>query len=310
MPSILLADIGGSNSRFALADPGGRPERIETVDADSVPNLDAAMAGYLSATGAKPEAAVLAVAGPVTGDIVTLTNRPAWRFSLAALARRFGFRAIRALNDFAAVARALPRLGADDVRPLGALARVPAGVKVVLGPGTGLGVAALVPIETRWRVVASEGGHALFGPHEPDEYDVFASLRAQHGSVSIETVLSGRGLLRLAQALDPATPLAEPEEVVTRALEGDAAALAAARLFVRLLGRVSGDLALTFEAIGGVYLAGGVGRGLGTLLDEPEFRNAFEAHPPYHKLLAKIPTLLITYPEPGLLGCACEAEEL
>jgi glucokinase len=309
MSTTLLADIGGSKSRFALANSSGEIERVLVIENDTVADLDAAVARYLEETGARPRAATLAVAGPVDGEEVALTNRTTWRFRRGEFAKRFGFLQLRVVNDFEAIAWALPRLGAAQTRPLGQPAPARAGVKIVLGPGTGLGVAALLPADGRWHVVASEGGHASFGPQAPDEIEVFARLRDECGFVSAETVLSGPGLLRLARALDPRAACHEPETIAASALAREPAAQAAARLFVRLLGRFAGGLALTFKALGGVYIAGGVANGLGPLLDEPQFRTAFETHPPYATLLKTIPTLLITCEEPGLIGCAAVASE-
>jgi glucokinase len=308
MSHALLADIGGSKSRFALAGAAGRPERVMVIENDTVPNLEAAITRYLEETGARPRSAVLAVAGPIDGEEVALTNR-AWRFRRGELAQRFGFSQLRVLNDFEAIAWALPRLGAPETRLLGSAPQHD-GVKLVLGPGTGLGVAAILPVEGRWHVMASEGGHASFGPQAADEVEVFARLRDECGSVSAETVLSGRGLARLARALDPRAARQAPETIVAGALTREPSALAATRLFVRLLGRFAGGLALTFKAQGGVYITGGVASGLGPLLDEPQFRSAFEAHPPYQALLQAIPTLLVICKEPGLIGCAALAQTL
>jgi glucokinase len=307
---ILLADIGGTNSRFALAGPDGRPERIRVVENDGVADLETAIANYCDAAGVHPGAAVLAVAAPVNGsDEVALTNR-AWRFRRTALMARFGFSELRVVNDFEAIACALPRLGADDVRPLGPRLPPRAGVKLMLGPGTGLGVAALVPVGDRWQVVASEGGHASFGPQAPDEVEVFTRLWHDCGNVSAETILSGPGLARLFRAIDPRAPRRAPEAVVAGAFAGEPVAHAAVALFVRLLGRFAGGLALTFKAVGGVYVAGGVASRFGPLFDEQQFRAAFEAHPPYETLMQGIATLLMSRTEPGLLGCAAIADEL
>jgi glucokinase len=180
----------------------------------------------------------------------------------------------------------------------------------VLGPGTGLGVAALVPVDGRWHVLASEGGHASFGPQTLDELEIFAALLHEHGSISAETILSGPGLPRLLRAVDPRSQALTPEAVVANALAGDAAALVTVQLFVQLLGRFAGGLALTFKAVGGVYIAGGVASRLGKLFDAQAFRAAFEAHPPYQSLLASIPIWMMTRSEPGLLGCAVLADEL
>jgi glucokinase len=308
MSTSLLADIGGSKSRFAIANSSGALEHVQVIHNDTAADLDAAVARYLEETGAQPCAATLAVAGPVDGEEVVLTNRTNWRIRRVEFAARFGLSQLRLLNDFEAIAWALPHLGPAHTRPLGNAVPARAGVKVVLGPGTGLGVAALLPADGRWHVIASEGGHASFGPQAPDEAEVFARLRDECGSVSAETVLSGPGLVRLARALDPQAPCQAPEPITASALAREPAAQAAVRLFVRLLGRFAGGLALTFKALGGVYITGNVANGLGPLL-EPQFRAAFEAHPPHQGLLQTIPTLLITCEEPGLIGCAAHATE-
>jgi glucokinase len=309
MRTTLLADIGGSKSRFAIANSSGALEHVLVIHNDTAADLDAAVSRYLEETGANPRAATLALAGPVEGEEAVLTNRTNWRIRRVEFAKRFGLSELRLLNDFEAIAWALPHLGPAHTRPLGSAVPVREGVKVVLGPGTGLGVAALLPADGRWHVIASEGGHASFGPQAPDEAEVFARLRDECGSVSAETVLSGAGLVRLARALDPQAACHAAETIAASALAREPAAQAAARLFVRLLGRFAGGLALTFKALGGVYIAGGVASGLGPLLDEPQFRAAFEAHPPHQALLETIPTLLITCEEPGLIGCAAHAHE-
>jgi len=312
MSDTLLADIGGSKSRFALASSAGWPERVLVIHNDTVADLSAAVGRYLEETGARPSAASIAVAAPVDGEEIALTNR-AWRWRRGELAARFGWAQLSVVNDFEAVAWALPRLGAAETRPLGRPVPSQNGVKVVLGPGTGLGVAALIPTgpaRGRFEVMASEGGHAAFGPHADDETEVFERLRRECGSVSAECVLSGPGLLRLARALDPGTDYREPETIVAGALAREPKAEAATGLFARLLGRFAGSLALTFKALGGVYITGGVASGLGRLLDGSQFRAAFEAHPPHQAMLAAIPTLLITCEEPGLVGCAAVAEAM
>jgi glucokinase len=309
MRAILLADVGGTHSRFALASATGRPERMVVISNDTFADLESAVAHYIKKTGASLYGAILAIAGPIEGEEVRLTNRT-WRFRRDEFTKRFALSRLRVINDFEAIAWALPNLGSADTRPLGAVRQPREITKVVLGPGTGLGVAALLRADGRWQVAASEGGHASFGPQADEETEVFARVRRECGGVvSAESVLSGPGLLRLARALDPQTTYRDPEAIVTSALAREPSALAVARLFVRLFGRFAGGLALTFKAFGGVYVAGGVGRGLGPLLDEPQFRAAFEMHPPHEHLLKAIPTLLVTYDEPGLLGCATLAKE-
>jgi glucokinase len=309
MSSILLADIGGSKSRFALAGSGGRPERILVIENDTVTDLETAVAHYLEKTGAQPGAGFFAVAGPIDGEEVTLTNR-GWRFRRSELAECFGLSRLEVVNDFEAIAWALPHLGTGDTRALGPPAAPRHGVKLVLGPGTGLGVAALLPADNRWHVVASEGGHASFGPQAADEVVLFERLREDRGTVSAEAILSGPGLVRLARALAPQLGCRASESILVNARAREPAAQAAARMFVRLLGRFAGGLALTFKALGGVYITGGVAGGLGPLLDDPQFRAAFEAHPPHRSLLETIPTLLVTCEQPGLVGCAAWAQAM
>jgi glucokinase len=309
MEPVLIADIGATNSRFALAGPGARPERMVKYRGDDIASFEDGIDCYVRECGVRPQAAVLAIAAPVEGDAITMTNRR-WSFRLSELARRYDWRAVRGLNDFEAVAWALTRLQSDDARPIGPVSGGRKGPRVVFGPGTGLGVAALVPAGEGWRPVPSEGGHVVFGPATDDEQPVFARLRAAEGMVSAEKVLSGPGIPRLHRAVHDSDEMLTPADVVSRAHAGDAAAQATIALFVRLFGRFAGDLALTFRAFGGVYIGGGVARRLGRMLDADAFRAAFQNHPPYADLLETIPTTLITFDEPGLIGCAALAETL
>jgi glucokinase len=306
---ILLADLGGSTSRLALTGPDGRPQSIAVIANDTVTGTEAMIADYLDRTGAVPQAAVLAVAGPVGGNEIVLTNSP-HRFRLDDLKTRFGLLRIRAINDFEAIAWALARLGPGDLRVIGPDVPVRDGPRVAFGPGTGLGVAALMPVAAGWLVVPSEGGHMSFGPALPDEHPVFARLYAAAGPISAEKVLSGPGLERLHLALHAGTTPLAAEAIVAAARNVDAAAIATLALFARLLGRYAGDLALMFNASGGVHLAGGVVRRIGALFDDDAFRAAFLSHPPHQRLLEGIRTALVTTDEPGLLGCAVLADRM
>jgi glucokinase len=309
MTSVLLADIGGSVTRFAVSVPGGRPERVRIIDNETVSGPEAAIRRYLDETGLTPKAAVLAVAGPVDGNDIKLTNRD-WRFSCDQVAERFGFERIHVVNDFEAVAHALAVLRPDDARPLGRPCAPRRGPRAVLGPGTGLGVAALVPNGDGWMAIASEGGHVSFGPAAADERAVFQRLGNDSELITAETVISGPGLERIYRALNPFSIPLVARAIVAQARAGASDAHAAVDLFVRLLGRFAGDIALTLKATGGVYIAGGVAMKLGPLFDTAIFRAAFENHPPYQDLLAAIPTSLVICAEPGLVGCAALAGQL
>jgi glucokinase len=309
MPETLIADIGATNSRLAMIGPDGRPAKMLKYRGDEVASLEAAIARYMEEAGVRAQAAVLAIAAPVEGDAVTMTNR-AWSFRLSEVAKRFGWRAIRGLNDFEALAWGLERLAREDVRALGPAMPAAEGVRVVFGPGTGLGVAALVPGASGTRVVPTEGGHASFGPASDEEEPIFSRLRTECGAVSAEMVLAGPGLERLHRAMHGSDGKLSAASIVAAAHRADAAAGATVAMFVRLLGRFAGDLALMFRAMGGIYLGGGVARRIGPLLEASSFRAAFENHPPYAHLLKSIPTTLITFDEPGLLGCAALAQRL
>jgi glucokinase len=309
MADILIADIGGTTSRAAFASLGGRPEGVVTIANDSVDGPEGVLARLLDGAPQRPRAAVLAVAAPVSGEEIALTNRN-WCVRLPALSARFGISPIHAVNDFEALAWALPSLRRGDLQPIGEDRDCPHGVKLVVGPGTGLGVAALVPAGSGFHVIASEAGHSSFGPAYPDEEIVFHRLAEKGAPLSAENVLSGSGLSALHAAMHPDTLKVKPEMIVRQARAGDRAARATIAMFVRLLGRFAGDMALTFRSTGGVYIAGGVATGLGPLFDAPLFRAAFERHPPYEPMLKAMPTMLITCEEPGLIGCVAVAERL
>lgn len=309
MADILIADIGGTTSRAAFASFGGRPQGIVTIANDSVDGPEGVLARALDGMTQRPRAAVLAIAAPVSGEEIALTNRN-WCVRLPELSARFGISPIHAVNDFEALAWALPSLRGDDLQPIGDARDCPDGVKLVVGPGTGLGVAALVPTGSGLHVIASEAGHSSFGPAYPDEVPVFHRLMETGVPLSAEAVLSGSGLAALHGAMHPDTLKVKAEMIVRQARAGDRAARATIAMFVRLLGRFAGDMALTFRATGGVYIAGGVATGLGPLFDAQLFRAAFERHPPYEPMLKAMPTALITCEEPGLIGCVAVAERL
>lgn len=299
---ILLGDLGGTHCRFALLGDDGKPTQAHAYDDDDFTGVADVISHYVKEIGVAPSELVLAAAAPVTGSEIKLTNRD-WAFRLDDLKARFGLARVRAVNDFEAQAWALPLLGPEDVISIGKVTTTPQGPMAVLGPGTGLGVAALLPTGGGWFAVPSEAGHVSFGPASTEEVAVFA--RVQNANpVSAETVLSGPGLERVHAALHPGAASASAAEIVTAAQAGDARARASVDLFVRLLGRFAGDIALVFKATGGVYVTGGVAQALGDAFDVGIFRQAFEAHPPYAALLATVPTNLIIRRQPGLLGCA------
>jgi glucokinase len=335
----LLADLGGTNVRFALAEPGAAaPLHIDTVRAYRVaqfPGFAAAARAYAGDIGAMAGNAVIAAAGPVRGDTVQLTNH-AWTLSAPQLAQELDMRRVHLLNDFAAVGMSLPLLAATDVLALGPpvppLARAPGRRTYgVLGPGTGLGVSCLAVQDDTVIGLETEGGHAGFAPTNEDEIGVLRQLMTRFGRVSNERLLCGSGLSNLHQALstlaqstpgsapaaavagngedDAARPaLLAPESITARAQAGgDAVCEHAVRMFCEMLGSVAGDLVLLYGAWNGIYLAGGLLMPLKPWLLQPGFRRRFENKGRFSQAMAAVPVGLITHPQPGLLGAAAFA---
>jgi glucokinase len=250
--------------------------------------------------------AALAVAAPILGDEVRMININ-WHFSQAELKAELGLAQLTICNDFAAIAWGLPYFGAADLRTVGGGQRVAGATLATLGPGSGLGVGALVPTTDGWAVMTGEGGHTTLAATTREEADVIAQIRDRYdGHCSAERVLSGPGLVNLYVALAElagrAPPTVTPAEITTLAKEGDALARKAEAMFFAFLGMVAGDLALTTGARGGVFIAGGIVPRYLDAFAKSEFRARFEAKGRYESYLAAIPTHVITAPLPAFLG--------
>ena len=318
---VLIADIGGTNARFALADLGaGRPvlHDLHKLPAESFASLRQAARHYLEQIDAAPRRAAFAVACPVIGgDDIRLTNR-AWSFNRAELQADLGLDELLVMNDFGAAARAVPALGAGERETLygeeagGELV----GPVSVLGPGTGLGMALLAPPSRPggvWQVIETEGGHASFAPQGSEERRIHEWLSARHGRVSMERVLSGRGLSTVHAALSgaepgkPSTPdagLRSPEEIVAAALAGeDRLTRASLARFCAILGSVAGDTALIHGART-VAIAGGIVPRFIPFLKASAFRERFLDKGRFAAYLETVRVLVVTHEHPGLLGVA------
>jgi glucokinase len=289
---ILVCDVGGTRTRFAMAAESNGSWTLSALEESrTTPDVLAKVARF--AAGRKLAAAAFGGAGPVGVDgCIDLTNAGVC-LDPAALAEAAGVAHAVVVNDFRAIAEAIPYLPSASLQPCGGGAAVAGEPIVVLGPGTGLGVT----IGAR-----GPGGHADLAPVDDDELDVWRRLRGAHGRVSAETVLSGPGLERLYAAI-AGRSLAAPE-IDAAAWRGEPEAARAHALFTRWLGRVAGNLALIGGARGGVYLAGGILPRWGSRFDVGAFRRAFEDKAPYNAWLAAIPTTLVTHPHPGLVGLA------
>jgi glucokinase len=306
----LLADIGGTNARFALCADDGSIAALRVLACAEHPDPAAAAQAYLAeiAPPLRPIRGAFCVASPVTGDRVDMTNH-VWSFSIETLRRALGFTSLRVVNDFVALARAVPAFTADDVRPIGGGAPAAQMPIAVIGPGTGLGVSGLVPAGGRRVALATEGGHVTLAAADMREDAVVAALRTARGHVSAERAISGPGLVNLYRTiavLDGATPddLA-PHQVSARAIAGeDTHCAEALAMFASMLGTVAGNLALSLGARGGVYIGGGIVPRLGADFDAARFRARFEAKGRFVAYMANIPTYVITRAQPALLGLA------
>ena len=315
----LLADIGGTHARFALAGPG--PDQplldgsLRTCQVDQFGSLAEAAGHYLATTDAHPRRAVIAVAARIDGDSARMTNHR-WVVSARRLEEALSLDSVNLVNDFVAQARAMPLLGASDLAVIGTpLPPADDGSDrtfAVAGAGTGLGVGVLLRRDGRWSALATEGGHAGFAPATPGEIAILEQLAADFGRVSNERLVSGAGLVNLHRALARiagASPDAAmtPEGVTAGAEAGDELCLRAVAAFRDVFASVAGDLVMTFGAWDGIYLSGGLVPPLLPALRDPAFRRRFEAKGRYAGAMAGVPAMAVLHPQPGLLGAAALA---
>ena len=302
----LVADIGGTNARFALQHDG-RIDRMQVLACADFATLGDAVRHYLQGHGVQVRHAALGIANPVHGDRLRMTNHH-WEFSIDALRRELGLDTLLVLNDFATLALALPLLPAQELRQVGGAEPEADAPRAVVGAGTGLGVAGLLPARRgTWLPVAGEGGHVSFSPADDDEAELWRFARRRHGHVSAERLLCGRGLELIHAWLcerDGAAGEARDAATITqRALGGeDARCARAVDMFCGMLGTLAGNVALTFDARGGLYVGGGIVPRLGEHFARSPFRARFEAKGRFATALARIPVLVIHSPWPGLLG--------
>jgi glucokinase len=299
--TTLIADIGGTNARFALHDGTAHTPPVKLA-LDGFTSIAAAIAAWLG-DRPPPDAAVLAVAGPVQANSVRLTNR-GWVVDGAEIAAALGIGRVRVVNDFEALSWSLPRLGGADLLQLGGGGAEPEAPMAVLGAGTGLGVGAFLPPD---RVLASEGGHASLAAHDAREAAVIETLRTKHGHVSAERLLSGMGIENIHAALG-GDPALEDAEITARAVAGtDDLCRDTLAMFCAILGGVAGDLALLYGARGGVFIGGGICPRFPGFLAASEFRTRFEAKGRFREWLAPVPAWLILRPDAAMLGLAALA---
>ena len=309
----LLADIGGTNARFAWQEAPGAPiTDVRVLPGADHPTLQAAMHAYLDGLGrGVPTSVAIAIANPITGDMVRMTNH-AWAFSQAEVKAEFGLHTLRLLNDFTALALALPDLPAAELRQVGGGVAVAGVAMGLVGAGTGLGVSGLLPDgRGGWVPLEGEGGHVTLPATTARERVVMDGLIRRHGHASAERLCCGQGLV------DACAILCEADGVTAHGLDSASAVSEAALkaghpqaletlvIFCAMLGSVAGNLALTLGARGGVYIGGGIVPRLGDWFDRSPFRERFENKGRFTGLLQGMPVWVITSAQsPALLGAA------
>ncbi|XKH61561.1 glucokinase [Halomonas sediminis] len=311
-PTALIGDIGGTNARFALVTSGTfEPHDIRSLPCADYPGLIEALRDYLGRVGltgdAAPREACLAFACPIRGDRVSMTNNP-WSFSREAVRQTLGLSLFKTINDFTAQALGVPHVAGSDLVDVQLGEAAPHAARLVIGPGTGLGVAGLYPGRHAWIPLPTEGGHVSFAPTDEREQDLLRHFRNRYGRVSVERILCGQGLLDLylAHCSLKGAPSrhASPAEVTQAAADGDPVARDTLLRFLKILGDVCGDAALTMGARGGVALCGGILPRLLEWLPESRFLEAFNAKGRMSAYTRTIPIQVVTAPWTGLLGAA------
>ncbi len=311
---VLIVDIGGTNSRFALAaKPGADPVIFERLQTKDFGDPKAAVAAALKTLKEKPKSAIICIAGPVVERRAHLTNA-SWGIDGPELAKAFDLETGLLLNDFEAQALSLPALRPEWLKQIGesAPATVSNGPRVILGPGTGLGIGALLSVEGRNIPVSSESCHIDFGPVGKEEESFWPHLERVNGRITTESAMSGPGLVRVHRARLIAKGMSMPPEdgiaIVNEALSNPhSEERATINAYIRLIARFAGDIAITFMATGGVTLAGGILPRIASMIDKGAFRQAFEDKAPVDALTRRITTRLLMEPDAVLYGMAAIA---
>lgn len=305
----LIADIGATFARFALETGPGEYAHPRSLRCADHADFHAAVRAYLDGVQpAKPAHAAVAIANPVEGDQVRMTNYP-WEFSIEAMRRQLQLDTLLVVNDFTALAMAVPRLGAESRRQVGGGRACERSVVGVLGAGTGLGVSGLIPAGDGWVSLGSEGGHTSFSPRDEREIAVLRHAWTQFPHVSFERLLSGSGLALIHRALAEhagrRVQALAAREITRRALEhGDAACLETLQTFCAMLGTAAANLAVTLGARGGIYIGGTIVPGLGEFFARSPFRARFEDKGRFSGWLAQIPTFVITDAQATITGAS------
>ncbi len=310
-PQHLVADVGGTHARFALCRSVADIGHISMVNSADFPTLQQAIRHYLDQLGGPAvDSAVIGIANPVVGDQVKMTNSP-WTFSIEQTRRSLGLRALHVINDFTALALALPHLDSSALRQVGGASTGARGAPLgVIGPGTGMGVSGLIPMPGGgWIPLASEGGHASFAPADDREAMLWRAAHKEYGHVSTERLVSGPGLVFMYRAICEHAGRKprdySPADISRLAMaDADPDCAAALDTFCAILGTAAGNLALILGARGGMYIGGGIVPKLGDYFPRSPFRRRFEDKGRFSGYLAAIPVYVIMDDYPALVGAA------
>ncbi len=305
--SCLLADVGGTNTRCSVTGDDGKPGPVREFTNREFDSLEALLGHFVGSLppAERPVDGALAIAAPIRGDEVQMINID-WRFSITAVREALGLSNLYALNDFEALAYSLPDLHVDELVPIGGGRAIDGKPKGVIGPGTGLGVASLVPRDGQWIAIGGEGGHVTLPATDEREAGVIGQIREEFGHCSAERLISGPGLRLLHRALHGGAAL-DAAKIAALADRNDRDACETFELFFRLLGTVAANLALTIGAFGGIYIGGGIAPRHRERFVASGFRERFEAKGRYRDYLKSIPTWLIVSRQPTLIGLAAVA---
>jgi glucokinase len=306
----LIADIGGTNARFALiAGDATQPYAERVLACADFPDPVAAIEHYLVQVNApRPLEAAIAIATPITGDRIKMTNH-VWSFSIKETRQRLGLKRLLMLNDFTALAMSLPYLRPEELHQVGSGQPLPGTPIALIGPGTGLGMSGLVPAGDRWIPLQGEGGHATFSPANDREIEILRAIRRQYSHVSTERLVSGMGLVNLYQAIalleGTEAQFLTPPDITERGTNGTCPlCLEALQTFCGILGTAAGNLVLALGATAGVYIGGGIVPRLGDFFDASPFRQRFEQKGRFSAYLAAVPSYVIRSKYPALIGAA------
>lgn len=310
----LIADIGGTNARFAIETAPFQWQQTLVLPCEQYASFAEAINDYLNQVGTTmPRHVGIAIANPVTGDKIRMTNHH-WHFSISEMKKQFAVSTFLVINDFRAQALAITRMGEADFYYLNGLSKgspIPKTTAAVVGPGTGLGVSGLIP-DGRGRMIAlsGEGGHVTFSPYDELERQLYAfAEKTYNGHVSAERILQGEGLLLIYRFLAEHRAITpqkhSPAEVTHGALvEKDPLCIDVLSRYCAILGGFCANVVLTIGGVGGVYLSGGIIPRFIDFLQQSDFRRRFEDKGRFADYLHRVPVYVVTCPNPGLLGVA------